>query len=222
MVLGLLVLINIDRSHGLKGSEAAAGGKSCQHGKCLCAIVSPDESPYMIDRKEIEAKAKQLEVKISDVQRDYVFGWLLHGLFSVSGLRDEIFLKGGNALRKGYLENTRYSGDLDFGIPNDISQERLLDELNKVCDFVQERAGVAFIKDRSKVEEKFTAAEAPLPDLKVYEANIYFKDFYGNPERFTIRIAMDITRFDRTLLPIQTRPLIHPYSDADKIVCSIR
>jgi predicted nucleotidyltransferase component of viral defense system len=84
----------------------------------------------MIDTTEIEAKAKEFEIHSSNVERDYVFGWLLYGIFTASGLKDRIFLKGGNALRKGYFENTRFSSDLDFGIPDDIAQDALLAEIN--------------------------------------------------------------------------------------------
>ncbi len=175
----------------------------------------------MIEKSEIEAKAKEFEITNANVERDYVFGWILYGLFTVSGLKDQIFLKGGNALRKGYFENTRFSTDLDFGIPGDIQQETLLSEINKVCDFIQEKAGVTFLKEDNKVEEKFTATDAPIPGLKVYEVRVYFSDFYGKAE-FKIRISMDVTRFDKVLLPIQTVPLIHPYSDAGDVMCQIR
>ncbi len=74
----------------------------------------------MITKSEIDEKANDFEIHTSNVQRDYVFGWLIFGLFTISDLKDEIFLKGGNALRKGYFENTRFSSDLDFGIPGDI------------------------------------------------------------------------------------------------------
>ncbi len=57
----------------------------------------------MIGKEEIEAKAREFEINVSDVQRDYVFGWLLFGIFTASGLKSRIFLKGGNALRKGYF-----------------------------------------------------------------------------------------------------------------------
>ncbi len=176
----------------------------------------------MIKKEEIDAKAVEFEIHRSNVERDYVFGWLIHGFFTVSGLKDELFLKGGNALRKGYFENTRFSADLDFGIPGDISQEILLKEINNVCDFIQEKAHVSFIKEDNKVEEKFSASEAPIPGLKVYEARVYFRDFYGNAEHFRIRISMDITRFDKVLLPIQTVKLIHPYSDAGELTTDIR
>ena len=137
----------------------------------------------MITPQEIEAKAREFEIHTSNVQRDYVFGWLILGMFTISNLKDTIFLKGGNALRKGYFANTRYSADLDFGIPNDVAQSVLLAEVNRVCDAIQERAGVVFVKEDNRVEEKFAATDAPLPDLKVYEVRIYFKDFYGHSER---------------------------------------
>lgn len=176
----------------------------------------------MITRDEIEAKAKEFEVSVANVQKDYVFGWFLSGLFQVGELRDTIFLKGGNALRKGYFERTRYSSDLDFGIEGDIDPDVLLREINAICEFVAAKTDVEFQEERNQVEEKFTASETPLPDLKVYEARVYFKDFYGNPERFSLRISMDITRFDKVLLPIQSVELIHPYSDAALAKCQIR
>ncbi|MFA4880716.1 MAG: nucleotidyl transferase AbiEii/AbiGii toxin family protein [Candidatus Doudnabacteria bacterium] len=176
----------------------------------------------MIQKDEIESKAKEFEIHEANVERDYVFGWLIFGIFTTSNLKETIFLKGGNALRKGYFKNTRFSSDLDFGIPNDIEKNVLLDEINKVCDFIQEKAGVSFVKDDNKIEEKFLASEAPIPDLRVYEARIYFKDFYGRSDYIKIRISMDITRFDKVLLPLQTVRLIHPYSDANEVACEIR
>ncbi len=176
----------------------------------------------MIDRKEIEEKAREFEIHVANVERDYIFGWVLLGLFTISNLRDTIFLKGGNALRKGYFANTRFSADLDFGIPGDVNPEILLQEINHICDFVQEKAGVSFVKLNNKVEEKFVARDTTVSDLKVYEAKIYFKDFYGNSDHIIIKISMDITRFDRVLLPLQTVDLIHPYSDYSEVTCQIR
>lgn len=176
----------------------------------------------MINKSEIDAKAKNFEISPANVEKDYVFGWLLFGLFTASNLRAAIFLKGGNALRKGYFEQTRFSSDLDLGIPYDINQELLLDEINKICDFIHEKAGVRFIKEDNRIEEKFTASEVPLPDLKVFEVRVYFKDFYGQGDHIRLKIAMDVTRFDKVLLPIQLVKLIHPYSDADQISCTIR
>ena len=105
----------------------------------------------MISQREIEQKSKEFEIHPANVERDYVFGWLLFGIFTVSDLKGTIFLKGGNALRKGYFENTRFSSDLDFGIPGDIEQSVLLSEINKVCDIIREKAGVVFVKEENEV-----------------------------------------------------------------------
>ena len=134
----------------------------------------------MIDKTEIEQKAKLFEILPAHVERDYVFGWLIYGIFTKSNLKDDIFLKGGNALRKGYFENTRYSNDLDFGIPHDISQDTLLEEVNLVCKEIQAESGIEFNISRNKVEEKFPpGSNKPIPNLQVYEVDVYFKDFSG-------------------------------------------
>lgn len=177
----------------------------------------------MINKKEIQEKAQEFEIHPANVERDYIFGWILFGLFTVSKLKDVIFLKGGNALRKGYFPNTRFSSDLDFGIPGDIQADELLNELNSICDFIHEKNHVSFVNENNKVEEKFIATDTgTISDLKVYEAKVYFRDFFGKSEHIIIKISMDITRFDKVLLPLQTVDLVHPYSDAQEVTCQIR
>ena len=178
----------------------------------------------MIDRQEIEQKAAEFEINIPNVQRDYVLGHFLFALFSQSDLKTLLFLKGGNALRKGYFENTRYSYDLDLGIETDIDPEFLRTEVNKICDTVHATTGIMFNNDQNVVKEKFHArvAEDATNQLKVYEVRIYFKDFFANADHLIIKLAMDITRFDKISLPLQERPLIHPYSDYKDLAGTIK
>ena len=49
----------------------------------------------MITKDEIEAKAKEFGLHAANIERDYVFGWLLAGLYGASPLRDVLVLKGG-------------------------------------------------------------------------------------------------------------------------------
>lgn len=176
----------------------------------------------MIEKAEIDKKSKEFEINPSDVARDYVFGWFLYGLFTHSKLKDKLFLKGGNAIRKGYLESSRYSRDLDFGMRRDINQDILLTEINEICKYVEEKSGVVFKTEDNIIKEKFPEGQnKPLPDLHVYEIRVYFEDIYGKSE-YIIKLSMDLTRYDRHILEIQTVPLIHPYSDSDEVVCDIR
>ena len=172
----------------------------------------------MINKDEVKAKAEEFAINVSDVERDYVYGWLLAGIFQSSALRDLLILKGGNGLRKAYFENTRFSKDLDFATQTKVDASMLHSELNKVCEFVEAATRVTFAYERNRVEPK----EIGHKDKTIYEARLYFKDFYGNPESITLKAQLDITEFDRILLPIQERQLIHPYSDSGDCRVAVR
>jgi len=172
----------------------------------------------MINKNEIETKAQEFDLHTANVERDYVFGWLLAGIYTASGLKDIFILKGGNCFRKGYFINTRFSNDLDFSTQSAIDERYLLQELNKVCDFAQNASGIVFEKDKNRVEEKIAIDR----ERKVYQARLYFKDFYGNPDNITISVRLDVTEFDKIYLPTQTRFLIHPYSDATECRTEIK
>ncbi len=172
----------------------------------------------MINKDEIEAKAQEFDIHTANVERDYVFGWLLAGIYTVSNLKDILVLKGGNCFRKGYFVNTRFSNDLDFSTQSAIDANFIRQELNRVCDFTQDASGVKFEKDRNKVEEKYSIDK----ERKVYQAKLYFKDFYGNPDTITISVRLDVTQYDKIYLPIQTRFLIHPYSDTNECRTEIK
>jgi predicted nucleotidyltransferase component of viral defense system len=176
----------------------------------------------MIDTAEIQAKAQEFEISTANVERDYVFGWLLFNLFTASNIKDQIFLKGGNALRKGYFESTRFSVDLDFGTPGDIGPDALLQEFQNACASIEVATNVHFLQAEHRIKEKFAASDAPIASLKVYELRLYFRDFYGSSDHIRIRISIDFTRYDKVLLPIQTVAIIHPYTDAAAVKCNIR
>jgi predicted nucleotidyltransferase component of viral defense system len=164
----------------------------------------------VIDRDEIEAKAAEFGIHPSNVQRDYVFGWLLYGLYSGSPLAEALVLKGGNGIRKAYFPNTRFSRDLDFATERHVDELLLQEQFNQVCAIAQAASGVTFDLERNNVrlQQEIDATR------RQFEVRIYFKDFYGNSEKFTISVSVDVTEFDRIYLPPQKRLLIHPYSDA--------
>jgi predicted nucleotidyltransferase component of viral defense system len=163
----------------------------------------------MINRDEIVNKSDELGVHTSHVQRDYVFGWILAGIYTVSDLKNRLVLKGGNCLRKAYLDSVRYSPDLDFTTAGALTEEYIASELNRVCDFVEQHSGVHFVRERTRVARKRNIDSTK----QVHEARLYFKDFFGQAEHIVIKTRLDVTQFDKMYLPVQTRELIHPYSD---------
>jgi predicted nucleotidyltransferase component of viral defense system len=190
----------------------------------LCGIIvailkGDNETDYsMITKDEIEAKATEFGLHAANIERDYVFGWLLAGIYKTSPLKDLLVLKGGNCFRKAYFPHTRFSNDLDFSSTNAIDEPSLAAELNRICDFVQDQTGLSFEKDRNWVKEKANSDK----DRRIYEARLYFKDFYGNPHTTTISVHLDVAEYDRIFLPIQERFLIHPYSDNAECNTTIR
>ena len=165
----------------------------------------------MITKDEIDSKALEFGIHRANVQRDYVFGWLLCGVYSATALRDQLILKGGNCFRKAYFPTTRFSQDLDFSTTSGIDPAFVLDEFKKACAFAQERSGVQFDLERSRIELQGELDK----ERRVFDVRLYFNDFYGDADHITIRVSIDITEFDRVFLPVETRRIIHPYSDAD-------
>jgi predicted nucleotidyltransferase component of viral defense system len=172
----------------------------------------------MISETELRDHAGEHELSEANVQRDYVFGWLISGVYRSSALSDMLVLKGGNGLRKGYFPNTRFSDDLDFTTQQGLDGEGLLDALNGVCRFAEEAAGVSFDIDRNRIvgEQQIDRQK------KVFKIRLYFKDFLTGADHITLSVRMDVTEYDRLHLPVQERQLIHPYSDASDCSTTIR
>lgn len=172
----------------------------------------------MIDNIEIKQKSEEFQIDTTYVQRDYVFSWILAGMYQHSKLKDHLILKGGNCFRKAYFENTRYSNDLDFSCKTEISPELLQDEFNSISDYISAETDIEFNKERTKVERKKRID----PKILAYDVKLYFNNFYGKPGTMPISVDFDVTEFDRIYLPVQEQDLIHPYSDADKCEAKIR
>lgn len=172
----------------------------------------------MITREELLAQANVFDLNEADVQRDYLFGWLISGVFRESELGSHVVLKGGNALRKGYFPRTRFSDDLDLTSEQGIGGDHLLEQMNGVCRFAETQTGVRFDIDRNRLID-----ERMIDRMKrLFKLKLYFKDFIGDRDHITLSIRMDVSEYDRLHLPVQTRQLIHPYSDADACAAEIR
>ena len=70
----------------------------------------------MIDRAEILRVANTLGLEARVVEKDYVLGWVLHGIARDPLLGESWVFKGGTCLKKCYFETYRFSEDLDFTV----------------------------------------------------------------------------------------------------------
>ena len=171
----------------------------------------------MITTAEIDGKAREYGLGSSNVEKDYVYGWVLKAIFSGSPLANHLILKGGNGLRKAYLPNTRFSKDLDFSAAEHIDKPFLKEELNRICMRIEAETAIGFDTERTLVRDK----DLPIPGVEAIEARLYFRGFFGE-ENIVLKAQLDVTEYDKIYLPVQNRQLLHPYSDASACSATIR
>jgi len=151
----------------------------------------------MIPVREIKEKAREYGVPVSSIERDYAQNWLLKNLAHIN-----MALKGGTGIRKVYIENYRFSDDLDFTLLEDISAEGIKNEIKAAVQRSREESGIFFFEDLLLMENE-----------NGYELNVYFQITLKGKNR--MRIKIDITRLDKEKMLISPveRKIIHPYSD---------
>ena len=68
----------------------------------------------MILPKEINKYAAENKVSDKQIEKDYVLTWALNGIANHKVLSQAMVFKGGTVLKKCYIEDYRFSEDLDF------------------------------------------------------------------------------------------------------------
>jgi len=165
----------------------------------------------MIERNEVLGIAKNLTLRPDTVEKDYVLGWILHGISEHPDVSAWAF-KGGTSLKKCFFETFRFSEDLDFTVKNNehLNAEFLLEAFYSITDFLSEIVGIEFFPDRftfkviDKGNDKFSAQG---------------KIHYNGPLRRRQGVAtikLDLTTDELLVLNTVRRRVDHTYSDEPK------
>ena len=151
----------------------------------------------MISEYEIREIARKNSVPETTVERDYAQNWLLFALSKIN-----MALKGGTGIRKVFIENYRFSDDLDFTLLEDLKADELKEKIHKAVIEAKKESGINFEEDIGFKEVE-----------NGYEATIYFRILRrtGHP----LKIKVDITKRENEILIslLEKRKIIHPYSD---------
>jgi len=166
----------------------------------------------MILKREIEKKAEEQNVPKSTIDKDWVLGHFLDGLYTIPVCRENWIFKGGTCLRKCYFPNYRFSEDLDFTCTNTAFQ--LTPKiLNNLVQLVSVRAEIPLHVAELK-------ALVHNDSLMGYKAVIRFwgADHPKNqtpppPERWTTSIKIEIILHELMIFPVENRQVHHSYSD---------
>jgi predicted nucleotidyltransferase component of viral defense system len=85
----------------------------------------------MIDRRGILEAASSFSLLPGVVEKGYVLGWMLAGIYAHEDLTESWIFKGGTCLKKCHFETFRFSGDLDYTLRN---EEHLDEDLLELFD----------------------------------------------------------------------------------------
>jgi predicted nucleotidyltransferase component of viral defense system len=162
----------------------------------------------MISANEVKEFSIQFGVPLPNVEKDYVMGWLLWGIYNDTMLSQNLVLKGGNCLRKLYFPDTRFSDDLDFTAYRLNTEQEFHKHLDSICQRVEQVSGIVFDISQTRVEQKQT----PDKDCNALDGRLYFRGFAGD-DSVTMRIKFDVSEYERIVLPTQRHLITHNYSD---------
>ena len=163
----------------------------------------------MIDKAEIMDFAWEFDLAAHVIEKDYVLGWVLAGIFNHPVIGSSWVFKGGTCLKKCFFETYRFSEDLDFTLSesNHLDQEFLVSCFKEVAQWVYNAAGIEIPQDLIRFE--------------VYQNNRGGMSAQGRigyrgpmqPGGDLPRIKLDLTTDEILVLDPVTREVHHPYSD---------
>jgi len=163
----------------------------------------------LIDKREILAIAQQTSLGPQVVEKDYVLGWMLAGIFAHEELADGWVFKGGTCLKKCFFETYRFSEDLDFTLRNEahIDESFLKRVFAEVGAWIYDESGIEIPVD----QQQFEIFENPRGKISC-QGKISYKGPVS-PTHSLPRIKLDLTADERIVLEPVPAEIFHPYSD---------
>jgi predicted nucleotidyltransferase component of viral defense system len=164
----------------------------------------------VITREELREAAREFQLDVNVVEKDYALGWLLAGIANHPALCEAWIFKGGTCLKKCWFETYRFSEDLDFTLRDEahLDEAFLARTFDEIADWVYEQSGIELPRD-ARAFEVFTNPRG----RKAGQGRVGYR---GPNARVggTPRIKLDLAADELLVLDPVWRPIHHPYSDA--------
>lgn len=156
----------------------------------------------------IAAMQRRSGIPHASVLRDHALSYMLAGIFSIDDFVEHVVFKGGTALRKCYFSVYRYSEDLDFSSRDrhTWTTRQMTVLLGAACAAAQELA--------QTIEAPYTftsRVERHRVDRSGTQHN--FRISVDFPTGAMLPIKFELTQVEPIVRPIETRPLLHAFSD---------
>lgn len=174
----------------------------------------------MIIQRELIENSEKHEVPTSTIDKDWVLGHFLNAMFFFEPVKELFVFKGGTCLKKCYIRDYRFSGDLDFTLidPDFPVDEYLIRSFIKKAD---EISGIGFhIFDLKKqiFEDNDQGYEVI---LKFWGANHKANQAPLPVSRWRDKFKLDIVFSEKIIEKHFKKNIHHPYSDKESISNSV-
>ncbi len=166
----------------------------------------------MLSIKELREKSLQLGIPIESIDKDWVLGHFLNGMFKDVFFKEHLVFKGGTCLRKIYFENYRFSEDLDFTAVREFVRSELIEKLTLITDSVYQDVGISFGPIQCKdllSNDRLMEYQLRIP----FWGSLHPKHKKVEHKKWTTSIKIDISLNEILLKPIVSQKILHQYSD---------
>ena len=162
----------------------------------------------MIKPQEISKIASREGVRPQQIEKDYIISWVLWGLYNHGILKDALIFKGGTCIKKIFIEDYRYSEDIDFtldpSLEKTLSDEEIYKAFNEIFGSIKEAANIdlSIPEDSKEVHESGS--------LK------FFIDYIGPLGGKSDHIKTDIGKGEKLEFEVVKKLMLNDYSDLEE------
>ena len=178
---------------------------------CVGAARLDGDESSVIDRAEILRLANEVGLEARIVEKDYILGWVLAGIYRDLFLAGTWVFKGGTCLKKCFFETYRFSEDLDFTVTDAAQLDAgfLEERFAELGDWLYETAGIELPADQRRFDIYNNKRGG-----RCGEGRISYRGPIAPRGGDLPRIKLDLTADEILILPTVMRPVAHAYSDA--------
>ncbi len=162
----------------------------------------------MIKPQEISKIASKEGVRPQQIEKDYIISWVLWGIYNHSILKDALIFKGGTCIKKIFIEDYRYSEDIDFtfkpSMEKTLSDEEIYKSFNEIFVSIKEAANIdlSIPEDSKEVHESGSIK--------------FFIEYIGPLGGKSDRIKTDIGKGEKLEFEVVQRTMLNDYSDIEE------
>jgi len=162
----------------------------------------------MIKPQEISKIASREGVRPQQIEKDYIISWVLWGLYNHGILKDALIFKGGTCIKKIFIEDYRYSEDIDFtldpSLEKTLSDEEIYKAFSEIFGSIKEAANIdlSIPEDSKEVHESGSIK--------------FFIEFIGPHGGKSDRIKTDIWKGEKLEFEVVKKLMLNDYSDLEE------